>query len=71
MKFRIRDFEPGEMIAREPGMRILEIETWRTAVFGEESTYVFPLNSEDIAAFNALAFAINSHAPLPIEAGEP
>lgn len=71
MKFRIRDFEPGEMIARAHGMRILEIESGWTAVFGEGSTYVFPLDSEDIAALNALAFAINSHEPLPIEAGEP
>jgi hypothetical protein len=68
MRFRIRDFEPGEMIAREPNMRVLEItRNWDSKL---SHTDVYLLTAEDVAAINALAFAINSHEPLPIEAGE-
>lgn len=69
MKFRIRDFEPGEMIAREPNLRVLEIVKEYSPANTER--FIFALTSGDIAALNALAFAINSHESLPIEAGEP
>ena len=63
MKFRIRDFESGEMIAREPGMRVLE-------VIDGPDLCAFILRPKDLAALNSLALQVNSHEPLPIEAGE-
>lgn len=69
MKFQIRDYQPGDFFHNPPGGRVLVITRELSPSHTEHAT--FPLTPEDIAAFNSIAFQVNCHEPLPIEAGTP
>jgi len=68
MRFRLREFEPGEMIAREPGL--LALEVFPTDFLPDLDSYVFPVRLGDVAALNSIALQLNAGEPFPIEAGE-
>jgi hypothetical protein len=62
MKFRLRRHDPKLFTASRGGL-VLEIIRGNT-------TDVFALTSEDVAALSALTFYVNAGRSLPIETGE-